>query len=268
MFRYALLDQTGNRWWTDSAATLDRFLEAERALSPRFCAAWNLGGMQGRAIRRAEEADPDELIFSLVPDNPAVPGAFAFHDERDGRPFGQVLVGTVLDAGGGILRGGALGASVLSTWMHELWEAAINPYVDALVLAPAGWLLFKEVADPVQAVPLPVRFADGSEGLGSDAVFPRYFDGQTPADGTEPLCLSGTPIAPFGILPEGYQTRFLPDQVKSSSGPYVTVWGHRVPPAVRAAKMAGGRLRARVAAALRSLGHPEPFWPHVHLGAP
>ncbi len=143
MFRYALLDQTGNRWWTDSGATLQRLLEAERAVSDRFCDAWNLGAMHGRVLAREEQAEPGELVFSLVPDNPAVPGAFAFHDERDGRPFGQILVGTVIGAGGGVLDGGALGASVLSTWMHELWEAAVNPYVDALVLAPAGWLLFK-----------------------------------------------------------------------------------------------------------------------------
>jgi hypothetical protein len=262
MLDYAILDQTQGAW-PDSAAVTAKFLEAEQELSPAFCDAWGLAGMQGRVIADASQAASCDVVFALQNSDPNVPGAMGYHDEQGGIPFARILTDTVLQNGGGALDGGSLGVSVLSVFLHELWEAAIDLYVDDLVLMPSGIFVFKEVSDPVQSVPLSVTFADGTTGLASDAVFPRYFDGQAPA-GTQ-LSLASAPTVPFEITPGGYQSQFDPSKIADPSGPIVTVWGEKVHPVVRSAKIAGGRLKERVERMIRHLSAStgrDAVWQH------
>jgi hypothetical protein len=263
-FEYALLDTTQGAW-PDSTGVMGRMLEAEQILSPKFCDVWGLQALAGRVITDPSQATNCDMVFQFQNTDPNVAGALAYHDEQNGVPYARMLTDTVLGGGGGVLDGGAMGVSVLSTFLHELWESVVDLYVDDLIMMPSGVFVFKEVSDPVQAVPLQVTFADGTIGLASDAVFPRYFDAQAPVDGSVAFSLAGAPTAPFQILPNGYQSQFDPSKIADPNGPVVTVWGYKIPEAVRAAKIIAGRMKLRVERYLAAQGrlHGRDFvWSH------
>lgn len=256
MFDYAVLNKST---LVGADALCAKIVEAERKLSPTFCGAWNLAPCSGEIVADESQAKSCDMLFVLQDDDPNVPNAFGYHDEQNGVPYSRVLTATVLAAGGGQLDGGSIGVSILGVALHELWEAIVDKFVDDLVLMPSGIFVFKEAADPVQANSIAVTFDDGSVGLASDGVLPRYFDAQAPTDGSEPLSLSALlggpgPGAPFGIMPGGYQSQFDPSKIADPNGPIVTVWGAQVPAAVKAAKIAGGRLKDLVERHMKHVG--------------
>lgn len=256
MFNYAVINQSS---LSGGDALAARIVEAERKLSPSFCNAWNLAPCAGEVVKDASAASGCDMFFVLQDNDPNVQGAFGYHDEQNGVPYSRILTATILGAGGGQLDGGSIGVSILSVALHELWESIVDKYVDDLILMSSGIFVFKESADPVQANNIPVQFDDGTSGLASDGVLPRYFDGQAPADGSEPLSLSALyggpgPSAPFQIMPGGYQSQFDPSKIADPNGPIVTVWGDKVPDAVKTAKIAGGRLKDKVERIIKRLG--------------
>lgn len=272
MFDYAVINKSS---LAGADALAAKIVAAEQKLSPTYCNAWNLGGCMGEVVKDESAANGCDMLFVLQDDDPNVQGAFGYHDEQNGVPYARILTATILGAGGGQTDGGSIGVSIISVALHELWESIIDKFVDDLVLMPSGIFVFKEAADPVQQNNIPVQLDDGSTVLASDGVLPRYFDGEAPSDGSEPLSLSALiggagPGAPFAIMPGGYQSQFDPSKVSDPNGPIVTVWGAEVPAAVKVAKVAGGRLKDKVERYIKHLGHAtgrDYVWQHREQAA-
>lgn len=140
----------------------------------------------------------------VIFDNADQAGVLGWHSEGpDGKPFGRVFVGPVLDNGGSALHGPLTVASVLS---HEVLEAYVDPTVNLSAQAPNGDTWALEVGDPVESNSYDVTVHDAN-GVAhivsvSDFVTPAFFD-DSPAKGSK-FSHTGAATAPFKVAPGGY----------------------------------------------------------------
>lgn len=129
----------------------------------------------------ADGSIPDgvQAVIALLSASDA-PGALGYHLEApDGTAVARVFVDPVLDAGGGVLDGGKIGASVASVVSHECCELlidfSINMWFDGPTIAQ-GSSYAAEVGDPVQRAGYTIRTPGGQEVLVSNFVLPAFFD--------------------------------------------------------------------------------------------
>ena len=199
-----------------TAADMQVIADAGSALASRISRAWEIGMVHLRVTTKASEA---ELVARFV-DKDAGDGTEAFHDEESGRPFIEVDVSSVLDAGGGVIDDKGTGLNVVGTFGHELGELMCNPFCQGWVSMPDGRFVANEVGDPGESQPFYVIGSSGQRVLTSNIVTPRYFDAQAPSGVS--LDLAGAMRAPFENA--GYQIIYDPSKLATKGGPISDVF--------------------------------------------
>lgn len=207
---YALIDKTGF-----SVADLRKMALAINHMGSDFHHAQNSGAVQVSAATPLSVPDDATVVASFEHDDPNAPGALAYHDEYDGRPYIRVLVDAIKQAGGGVLEPQS-GYSILGALSHEVWENEGDPFANRWVSMVNGKLVALELADPVEAT----FIADPKTGLQvSNYVLPSYFDAQSKATKFD---AAGVIRAPFEIAGGGYQ-------IINAGGKITEVFGEKMP---------------------------------------
>src|SRR5438445_751400 len=110
---------------------------------------------------------------SSLADDAEQAGALGYHAETpDGRPYGRVFVGPVLDHGGGWLEGQLSVSTVVS---HECCELFCDPNVNLWADDAQGRAYAVEACDPVEADSYEVS-VEGRVVAVSNFVHPAWFD--------------------------------------------------------------------------------------------
>lgn len=142
--------------------------------------------------------------------------ALGWHTEAAGdRVLGVVGVEEVEEAGGGVLTGDLSVSSVLS---HEVAEMMVNAHVSGWCDTGSGYLVAREVADPVQAHSYEIKGVAVSNFVNHDYFSPIHVEG----DRYDHL---GVLSEPFSLAPGGYYLRLAGGQVtpvhaERRSGPH------------------------------------------------
>jgi hypothetical protein len=131
----------------------------------------------GRHVRMSTASNPASVPagswYLLITDNSDQAGALGWHDQTDGRPYGEVFVVPAQ-------QGNVVLSTVLS---HELLEMLADPWVDSLVQYPdargAQNLAPLEVCDPVENDQYNILTSDGTQVAVSNFVTPGYFNPST-----------------------------------------------------------------------------------------
>jgi hypothetical protein len=135
-------------------------------LTRDFMAAWNIDYKLITAANAA--AVPADAYLNII-DASDTPGALGWHDQLNGRPFGEVFVN----------ESKAAGVDLITVISHEMLELSADPLVNALQLfQPSGGqaqLYAVEVGDPVESDSYAITTSDGTKVNVSNFVFPSYF---------------------------------------------------------------------------------------------
>lgn len=190
--------------------------------------------------------DDEQIVLFDAPDQA---DALGYHAEGpDGKPYGKVFVGPVLDAGGGVLDGGTSGTSVASELSHEAIELVGDPDVNLWADGPTraeGSSYAVELCDPCEATSYTITLEDGTRVLVSDFVTPAWFDEEAPSGSVFDWCQ--VVKAPFALGPGGYcVVRAAPgseQQVFAETAPARWRSAGRLHPAARAFKRCARKAR-------------------------
>lgn len=200
---------------------------------------WGFAPISGVYCHSAADVPKSADVFTWVDNDADVPDALGFHDQADNAPFATLLAEVILkEIGGGILDAGSAGSSCASVFGHELCELLVDEGCNDWTQMPDGRFLAKEACDPVQDGVVPVHIHGARVDM-SDAVFPDYFDAQSPR---------GAPVSvlgfdkPFGCAPGGYQIVYDPSKLHSKDGPVQSIFGANVHPAIKRMKLNSARL--------------------------
>lgn len=142
--------------------------------------------------------------------------ALGWHTEAAGdRVLGVVGLEEVEEAGGGVLTGDLSVSSVLS---HEVAETMVNSHVSGWCDTGQGFLIAREVADPVQANAYPIKGVSVSNFVTHDYFSPVH----VPGDRYDFL---GLLAEPFTLASGGYYLKLAAGRVdpvfaEQRSGPH------------------------------------------------
>lgn len=219
-----------------SAEQLAAMVAALRVqLRDHFAPAWGLLTPHVVAASSPRRAPAGYAVIQLL-DSSDVPDALGYHDEQGNRPYGQILCGVIIEAGGTVLgRAADPGApSISATLSHEVLELLGDPACNAWATDAHGTDWAWEMCDAVQGDGYAVRADGHPAAVVSDFVTPAYFDPQTgPGERYDHLGVLG---GPFTIAGGGYS-------ITRKGGREVAVYGALVPEWLRVAKE---QARARV----------------------
>jgi hypothetical protein len=228
MFYYALIDESTGVFSPGDMAMMLAF--ADR-WADYFLSSWGLSPMHGEIVDKLQNASGCDVLFTWRNEDKLDPNVAGFHSEIEGIPYVELLTDPFMKHGAGIFNKGAgpTPFSLLSLFLHELGELLVDEFIDDWIRMDSGLFIAKEVSDPVQTIPLMLYLDNGMEGLGSNAVTPRYFDNQAPSDGSVSFDLAGEIRAPFELHPGGYQILFDPSRINDPNGPISNVFGYNMP---------------------------------------
>jgi hypothetical protein len=180
-----------------------------------FAPAWQIPVNPVSYLARNAPAPGTGAVLTVV-DTPDQPGVLGWHTEgKGGVIYGYAFAAPVLDNGGQVLTGADY--TVAATLSHEVLETIADPNVNLWATGPAGWLISREVCDPVENASYLV------EGVSvSNFVTPAWFDAQA-AEGVSVDYL-GTVSKPFQMSAGGYYVHFKGGKPSQVFGDEVPGW--------------------------------------------
>jgi hypothetical protein len=163
------------------------------------------------------EAPRGSWVLRLV-DTTDEEGALGWHwqDDQD-RVYGEIAAKPCLDAGSTALSGTYAVSSVLS---HEVLETLCDPFCGGWEDSGRGYMLAREVCDPVEADVYPL----GGVAV-SNFVLPDYFNSIVSA--AEKYDYLGKLEQPFAMTPGGYWVQ-MPSGKESQQFKRTRSWMHEV----------------------------------------
>lgn len=163
------------------------------------CPAFGCKSVTVKTAKSLETTSPGAWVIAILDDADQA-DALGYHDQTpDGRPYGKVFAGPVLDSDGGTLITGP--NSVSATLSHEVLEMWWDPQVNIWYEAPDGRVWAGELCDAVEAFSYDI-LVSGLAVAVSNFVLQPFFDCE-PEKGVK-FDFLGKLKKPFTLATGGY----------------------------------------------------------------
>jgi hypothetical protein len=208
-------------------------------LNRQVAPAWGMLPVPVTLYKKLQEVPPNAEIITLL-DNADIANALGYHDETpNGRPYGRVFVGTILQYGGTIMTGSLSASLVLS---HEVLEQFADPNINLWAENDMGVMYALEICDQVEEDSYEIPIGVNKVSV-SNFVFPEWFDSENKPhiryDKMNKL------RQPFSMTPGGYVIVKNGDEVTEIYGAKYPEWKKEVKK-VAAARTFKRKLKAKL----------------------